>query len=160
MSVEVFIQDVGDRMKQKSTSHRFIIDVRSKLPKIYADPVRLEHILRNLLENAVKYSPKDSQIAVSIKPEKENLVVTVKDQGIGISLHDQEKLFKPFERLGFSQTSTVKGTGLGLLVCKRLVEAHGGRVWVESEPGRGATFLFTLPLERRQAKNRSSADKH
>ena len=116
--------------------------------------------MRNLLENAVKYSPKDSQITVSIKPEKANLVIAVKDQGIGISLHDQDKLFKPFERLGFSQDTTVKGIGLGLLVCKRLVEAHGGRILVESEPGHGATFLFTLPLERRQAKNRSSADKH
>ena len=160
IDIEALVQDVTDRMRQQSSSHKFIIDVRSKLPKIYADPVRLEHILRNLLENAVKYSPKDSQIAVSIKPEKENLVVTVKNQGIGISLHDQEKLFKPFERLGFSQTSTVKGTGLGLLVCKRLVEAHGGRVWVESEPGRGATFLFTLPLERHQVKQRSSAVKN
>ena len=160
ISVEVLIQDVVDRMKQQSSSHRFIIDVRSKLPRVYADPVRLEHILRNLLENAVKYSPKDSQITVSIKPEKANLVIAVKDQGIGISLHDQDKLFKPFERLGFSQDTTVKGIGLGLLVCKRLVEAHGGRILVESEPGQGATFLFTLPLERRQAKNRSSADKH
>ena len=160
ISIEVLIQDVVDRMKQQSSSHRFIIDVRSKLPRVYADPVRLEHILRNLLENAVKYSPKDSQITVSMKPEKANLVIAVKDQGIGISLHDQDKLFKPFERLGFSQDTTVKGIGLGLLVCKRLVEAHGGRILVESEPGQGATFLFTLPLERRQAKNRSSADKH
>jgi PAS domain S-box-containing protein len=157
ISIEALVQDVVDRMKQQSSSHKFIIDVRSKLSGVYADPVRLEHILRNLLENAVKYSPQDSQITVSIKPEKENILVAIKDQGIGISLHDQEKLFKPFERLSFSQTSTVKGIGLGLLVCKRLVEAHNGRVWVESEPGRGATFLFTLPLERHQVKRRSSA---
>ncbi|MGD0353534.1 MAG: PAS domain S-box protein [Dehalococcoidia bacterium] len=156
INIEALVQDVVDRIRQQSSSQKFIIDVRSKLPKIYADPVRLEHILRNLMENAVKYSPKDSQITISIKPEKESLVVAVKDQGIGISLHDQDKLFKPFERLGFSQDSTVKGIGLGLLVCKRLVEAHGGRMWVESEPGRGATFLFTLPLERHQVKRRSS----
>lgn len=156
ISIEALVQDVVDRMKQQSSDHEFIISVPLKLPRIYADPVRLEHILRNLLDNAVKYSPKDSQITVYIKPEKENLVVAVKDQGIGISLHDQEKLFKPFERLGLSQTSTVKGIGLGLLVCKRLVEAHGGRVWAESDPGHGATFLFTLPMERRQVKRRSS----
>lgn len=160
INIEALVQDVFDRMRQQSSSHKFIIDVRSRLPKIYADPVRLEHILRNLLENAIKYSPKDSQITVSIKPEKESLVVAVKDQGVGISLHDQEKLFKPFERLGFSQDSTVKGVGLGLLVCKRLVEAHGGRVWVDSEPGRGTTFLFTLPLERHQVKRRLSAVKN
>jgi PAS domain S-box-containing protein len=159
INIEALVQDVFGRMIQQSSSHKFIMDVWSRLPKIYADPVRLEHILRNLLENAVKYSPRDSQITVSIKPEKESLVVAVKDQGVGISLHDQEKLFKPFERLGFSQDITVKGVGLGLLVCKRLVEAHGGRVWVDSEPGRGATFLFTLPLERYQVKRRSSAVK-
>jgi PAS domain S-box-containing protein len=156
INIEALVHDVVDRIKQQSSGYNFTIDIRSKLPKVYADPVRLEHILHNLLENAVKYSPENSQITVSIVPEKENLVLAVKDQGIGISLHDQDKLFKPFERLGFSQNSTVKGIGLGLLVCKRLVEAHGGRIWVESEPGRGTTFLFTLPLEQSGVEHYSS----
>jgi PAS domain S-box-containing protein len=157
INVEALVHDVVGKMEQQSSDHKFVVNVRSKLPRLYVDPVRLEHILRNLLENAVKYSPKDSRITVSVKPQKENLVVAVKDQGIGISPRDQDKLFKPFERLGFSQANTVKGVGLGLLVCRRLVEAHGGRVWVESEPGRGATFLFTLPLEGHRVKRRSSA---
>jgi len=155
ISMDSVVRDVIDRIEEQSTDHEFIMDIRSKLPRIYADPVRLEHILRNLLENAVKYSPKGSQITVTVKPEKENLVMAVKDQGMGISLHDQDKLFKPFERLGFSQNSTAKGIGLGLLVCKRLVEAHGGRIWVKSEPSHGATFLFTLPLDHGHSKRRS-----
>ena len=78
------------------------------------------------------------------------MVIGVRDQGIGISLSDQAKLFGPFQRLEDSGLEgVVNGAGLGLLVCRRLVEAHGGRIWVESEPGRGSTFFFTLPLSRR-----------
>jgi PAS domain S-box-containing protein len=146
ISVEDVARNVVDKIKLQSSGYKFIIDARPKLPEAYADPLRLEHILRNLLENAVKYSPEGGRITVNIKSENGNLVVAVKDEGIGISLHDQGRLFKPFERLEFSQAKTVSGTGLGLLVCKRLVEAHGGHIRVESEPEHGATFLFTLPL--------------
>jgi signal transduction histidine kinase len=71
-------------------------------------------------------------------------VVSVKDQGVGISEADREKLFIPFERL--DKNPRIAGIGLGLIVCQRLVEAHGGKIWVESEQGKGATFFFTLPL--------------
>jgi signal transduction histidine kinase len=107
--------------------------------------LRLERILYNLLENAVKYLPQGSEIRVFAKRERERLVIGIADQGVGISLADQAKLFGPFQRLEQSRLDGVKGAGLGLLVCRRLVEAHGGRIWVESEPGRGSTFYFTLP---------------
>jgi len=77
------------------------------------------------------------------------LVIGISDQGIGISLPDQAKLFGPFQRVEESKLEGVRGLGLGLLVCRRLVEAHGGQIWVDSEPGRGSTFFFTLPLSRR-----------
>jgi PAS domain S-box-containing protein len=155
ISVEDVAQNVMDKIKPQSSGHKFFIDAPEELPGIYADPLRLEHILQNLMENAVKYSPEGSQITVSIKSENGNLVVAIKDEGPGISQRDQDRLFKPFERLEFSQAKAVKGIGLGLLVCKRLVEAHGGRIRVESEPGRGTTFLFTLPLEQRRVKRSS-----
>ena len=101
----------------------------------------------NLLENAVKYSPQGGKIRVFAKPEEEQLVIGVSDQGIGISLHDQTKLFEPFQRLEDPRLEGVKGAGLGLLVCRRLVEAHGGRIWVESEVGKGSTFYVALPIE-------------
>ena len=113
-------------------------------------PLRLERILYNLLENAVKYSPQGGEIKVSVKPDKEQLVIGVSDQGVGISPADQAKLFAPFQRLEESRPGGARGVGLGLLVCQRLVEAHGGRIWVESEPGRGSTFFFTLPLNQQQ----------
>jgi signal transduction histidine kinase len=108
----------------------------------------LEHILYNLLENAIKYSPQGGQIQVFAKPDKEYLLIGVKDEGIGISISDQARLFKPFERIVSEKLDSVSGTGLGLVVCRRLVEAHGGRIWVESEPDHGSTFFFTLPLSR------------
>jgi signal transduction histidine kinase len=98
------------------------------------------------VENAAKYSPQGSEIRVFAKLEKESLVIGVSDQGIGISANDHTRLFEPFQRLEDSVRAGVKGIGLGLLVCRRLAEAHGGEIWVESESGRGSTFFFTLPL--------------
>jgi signal transduction histidine kinase len=89
----------------------------------------------------VKYSPPGSRIRVFSQRDKKGLVIGVNDSGIGIAPEDQKKLFEPFARL---QVSGAKGIGLGLVVCKRLVEAHGGRIWVESQVGKGSTFLFNL----------------
>jgi two-component system sensor histidine kinase KdpD len=109
----------------------------------------LERILYNLLENGVKYSPEGSEITVSAKREAGQLVVSVSDHGPGISKEDQAKLFKPFQQLGNPMLDHTKGAGLGLLVCRRLVEAHGGHIWVESEPNHGASFRFTLEASAR-----------
>jgi len=147
-SVSNIIQDAVDKIKRQSPVHQFIVDTPRKIPPLYADPLRLERILYNLLENAVKYSPQGGEIWVSVKPQKEHLVIGVSDQGVGISPADQAKLFGPFQRLEESRPDGVRGVGLGLLVCRRLVEAHGGRIWVESEPGRGSTFFFTMPLSQ------------
>ena len=86
----------------------------------------------------------------NVRAEEGHLVIGVSDQGIGISLSDQAKLFGSFQRLEDSRLEGVKGAGLGLLVCRRLVEAHGGRIWLESEPDKGSTFFFTLPLGHSQ----------
>lgn len=147
-SVSKIIQDAVDKIKRQSPVHQFIMDTPRKIPPLYADPLRLERILYNLLENAVKYSPQGGEIRVSVRPQKEHLVIGVSDQGVGISPADQAKLFGPFQRLEESRPDGVRGVGLGLLVCRRLVEAHGGRIWVESEVGRGSTFYFTMPLSQ------------
>ena len=135
-----------EKVAKRSSSRQFAVDFPESLPPVYADEWRLERILHNLLDNAVKYSPKGGEIGVSARIEGENLVVGVSDQGIGISVRDQGRLFAPFERLEYLRAAGVKGIGLGLLVCRRLVEAHGGWIWLESEPGKGSTFFFTLPL--------------
>jgi PAS domain S-box-containing protein len=135
---------VIESIERQSPKHKFIVDLPRKLPPVSADQLRLERILYNLLENGVKYSPEGSEIRVSAKRDAGHLVVSVSDQGLGISKEDQAKLFKPFQQLGNPMLDHTKGAGLGLLVCRRLVEAHGGRIWIESEPGHGATFHFTL----------------
>ena len=147
VNVKDIVKDVVDKIKRQTSNHSFETDLPRVLPPVHADQLRLERILYNLLENAVKYSPDGGKIKVSAKLEDNHVLIGVSDEGIGISLHDQAKLFSPFERLAAERLEGVKGIGLGLLVCRRLVEAHGGRIWVESEPGRGSTFYFTLPLQ-------------
>lgn len=146
ISFSKVIQDVIDEVKRQTSAHKFVINLPRRLPPVYADELRLERILYNLLENAVKYSPPGSKIRVSVRPEKEHLVIGVSDEGRGISLSDQAKLFAPFQRLEEFRLDGTRGIGLGLLVCRRLVEAHGGQIWVKSEPGHGSTFFFTMPL--------------
>ncbi len=155
-NVKHVAQNAVERIRQQFPSHQFVIDLPRKLPQIHADELKLERILHNLLENAVKYSPQGSEVRIFAKPEKERLLIGVGDQGIGISPQDQAKLFGPFQRLEDSRLNGVKGIGLGLLVCRRLVEAHGGRIWVESEPGQGSTFFFRLPFGRTSTQPRFS----
>jgi PAS domain S-box-containing protein len=150
IDVKRVIQGTVEEIKRQSSAHQFVVKLPRKLPPVYADPLRLERILHNLLENAVKYSPQGGEILVSVGQQKEQLVIGVSDQGIGISPADQTKLFAPFQRLEEFRPEGARGAGLGLLVCRRLVEAHGGRIWVESEPGRGSTFFFTLPLSQKK----------
>lgn len=148
LSIDSVVQNVVERIRLRSSAHRFLIDLPKRLPQVYADQLRLERILYNLLENAIKYSPQGGDIRVFAKSEEGHLVVGVSDQGIGISHHDQMKLFEPFQQLGTPRLDEAKGVGLGLLVCLRLVEAHGGRIWVESQPGQGSSFFFTVPVSQ------------
>jgi PAS domain S-box-containing protein len=125
-------------------SHSVFLDIPEDLPKVPADILRVERVLHNLLENAIKYSTVGTRINITARNREGTLVVGVSDLGPGISIADQGRIFQQFERL--AEPARAKGLGLGLVVCKRLVEAHGGKIWVESEPGRGSTFFFTLPL--------------
>jgi len=141
-------KSVVERITEQYPTHKYSLNFPPGLPPVDADPVRLERILYNLLDNARKYSPEGSEVRVFAKPDKDNVIIGVSDQGVGIATSDHEKIFGSFERLehvGFKQT---KGIGLGLLVCRRLVEAHGGRIWLESAPDAGSTFFFNLPCKR------------
>lgn len=143
IDMKEFICTEIDKMGRQATTHKFAIDCRGSL-MVTADRVRVKRILLNLLDNAVKYSPLRSTIRVLARRRANEIVIGVCDQGIGISAEDQKRLFKPFQRLG-TPDDKVGGTGLGLVVCQRLVEAQGGRIWVESQPGQGSAFYFTLP---------------
>lgn len=149
--VEVALEVIA-KLKSRSGTRRFSLDMKDDLPEVVADRVRVERIIYNLLDNAVKYSPDGSEIRVFGRCQGDCVVVGISDQGRGISPHDQDRLFQPFERLSNPSDNPSQGTGLGLVVCKRLVEANGGQIWVESELGRGSTFFFTLPRSQRRPR--------
>jgi signal transduction histidine kinase len=110
---------------------------------VEGDPTRLQQVVDNLIENAIKYAPGDHPVKVAVEREPEGVRISVSDRGPGIPPGEVPMLFQKFSRLPGSRG--VQGTGLGLFICRSIVEAHGGRIWVESEPGRGTTFHVLLP---------------
>ena len=117
------------------------------VPKAHGDSERTRQVLLNLLDNAIKYSPSGGRIEVGLAAAGDRLRFTVQDQGLGIPVGEQERIFDKFYRLDPDQRRGIGGTGLGLYICRELVQSMHGRIWVQSEPGRGTTFAFELPAE-------------
>lgn len=109
------------------------------------DSEKLLQVMINLISNAAKFTPQ-GEVTVRLQQVDGSVVTSVSDQGIGIAPADQEKIFEMFTQVGETLTGKPKGTGLGLAISKQIVEHHRGRIWVESEPGKGSTFLFSLPV--------------
>ena len=127
------------------------IDVQHAVPEnlaVYADRVRLRQILNNLLSNAVKFTPEGGQVRVEAMQEKDFVCIYVTDTGMGIGPEDQTIIFDEFRQIGTTTRGVKEGTGLGLSITRRLVELHGGKIWVESELQHGSRFSFTLPAEK------------
>ena len=125
-------------------------DLCPGLPPVFADASRLDRVLTNLVGNALKYSPPPAPVRIAAEVRADALVVSVQDRGVGIAPDDVPRLFRRFQRGRLTQRT--EGLGLGLYIVRTLVEAHGGRVWVESVPGEGSTFSFTLPLASTDAR--------
>ncbi len=136
-----------EKFGTQTERHTFVMDFPSDLPAVPGDEGRLRQVLDNLLSNAIKYSPDGGRIHVSGRADKHQVYVAVTDEGIGIPEDEQENIFDRFYRVRSGVSERTKGAGLGLFLVKAVVEAHGGRVWVESQPGQGSTFVFTLPKE-------------
>jgi len=161
VNLHAVVRKAVEQTRRQSSQRRFVVDLPKDLPPIYADELRLGRIMYNLLENAVNYSPDGGDIRVFAERNGAAMTIGVSDQGIGISAEDQTRLFQPFERGEVAKIGGTGGAGLGLLVCRRLVEAHGGKIWVESQPGHGSSFLFTLPLQAeapRRARRKQRAE--
>lgn len=124
------------------------LELAPSLPSVWADEGRLRQVILNLMNNAIKFTPEGGKITLRAKQDKGNLVIEVQDTGQGISKEDQPRLFEPYYQLG-EETARRRGLGLGLSLAKKLVELHGGRIWVESEKGKGSIFGFAIPLEAR-----------
>ena len=118
-----------------------------KLPELTLDNGRIMQVLTNLINNAVKFTPAKGKITVEAEKQKNNVLVKVKDTGIGIAGKDMKKLFEPFFQAESSDRRKYGGTGLGLTICKNIIEQHGGKIWVKSRLGKGSIFYFSLPLK-------------
>jgi PAS domain S-box-containing protein len=129
----------------RSDAHEIHLEVKDGMPPVFAERHRLEQVLGNLIDNAVKYSPTNEPITIWARRDDQHLIVTVQDRGRGISSEDLPLIFRKFTRM--APKRGIPGSGLGLAVCKGIVEAHGGRIWAESDgEGRGAAFSFSLPV--------------
>ena len=113
------------------------------LPVVFADESQMVQLFQNFIANSIKFSKDTPQISISSKSEKKHHVISISDNGIGIDTQHFDRIFQIFQRL--HHRDEFKGTGIGLAICKRIVERHGGNIWVESEPGKGSTFHFTIP---------------
>jgi PAS domain S-box-containing protein len=146
--LQTYIPDLLARLRDILPMHRVVTELPADLPAVRADYGRLERVLMNLLTNAFKYSAPETPVRIQASRHDDEIVISVSDQGRGIAPKDLPHLFERFYRAGGERKA--EGIGLGLYIAKQLVEAHGGRIWVESEVGKGSTFSFTLPVAARE----------
>jgi signal transduction histidine kinase len=138
-------REVAEEMQHRTELHRFVADFPPDFPIIDADPRRIRQVILNILDNAIKYSPNGGLVMIRGEVRAADVVVSIADQGVGISPEDLIPLFEKYFRVKSPTGYHVAGTGLGLPVARILVEAHGGRIWAESKVGHGTTLYFSLP---------------
>jgi len=145
--IDKTISEFKKKIEQKN--HKIKINISPQLPLIKADPEQIEVVFRNLLDNAIKYTPNGGEIYISAFEKAENIYIEISDNGIGISAEHLPRIFERFYRVDKDRSRKLGGTGLGLAIVKHIVQAHGGTIGVESKPGKGSKFFFTLPKNSR-----------
>jgi K+-sensing histidine kinase KdpD len=144
VNIERLIQDAVSLVRF-SSRHQFEYTVDPDALFIKGDQAKLRQVLQNLVSNAVKYSPKGGKVTITVENHSpEQIMISVSDQGIGIPQDKVEKLFQKFSRVDTTEAKDIKGAGLGLWICREIVESHGGKIWIESDPGTGSTMKFNL----------------
>src|SRR5438445_6693667 len=144
------VADALTLIRERAQRHGILLgqQVDSNLGEIVADERKLKQVFLNLLSNAVKFTPDGGRIDVTARRAEDSALIAVRDSGIGIAPEDQAAVFEEFRQVGRDSARKQEGTGLGLTLTKKFVELHGGRIWLESEPGKGSTFTFTIPVKR------------
>jgi two-component system NtrC family sensor kinase len=137
----------------KPRRQKLDISLEDGLPAVYADKAKLRQVFFNLLSNSSRFTPEGGRIEIKAVKNGTHCHISVADNGIGIKKEDQTRIFEPFCQLNNAPGRGGGGTGLGLVVVKQLVEKHGGRVWLESEYGKGSRFSFTIPLFSEEVKS-------
>lgn len=140
------IEKVLQAQRSYTDRHELKVQAHGEIPKILGDSDKFDQLLTNLISNAIKYSPSGGTVTVEVSSENEKLRVVVRDNGIGIPADKLGRIFEKFERVDDADTRLAGGTGIGLFLVKHLVERHEGRIWVESEVGKGSAFIFQIPL--------------
>ena len=141
------LESVRGRLVNVTVRHRLQIIVPPDLPEVAIDGARIEEVITNLVENAVKYSPEGTEIAITADTDDNGqVVVSVNDEGVGIPPELHQKIFDRFYQINNPVAERKSGAGLGLCICRGIVETHGGRMWVESEPDKGSKFSFSIPM--------------
>jgi signal transduction histidine kinase len=138
-------RDVTSEMQPRTESHHLVVDLSSDFPIVAADPHWIKQVFRNIIDNAIKYSPDGGLIVIWGEARDEDVVINIADQGIGISPGNLIPLFEKYFRVKPSNDYAVPGTGLGLPITRAIVEAHNGRIWAESKERQGTTLSFSLP---------------
>ena len=146
LSLPRLIAKTVEKFRTQTTAHHFETQFPPNFPLVFADEERINQVLYNLLANAIKYSPRGGTIRIGGEARANDVLVWVADEGIGIPVEEQARLFQRFYRVDSGLRRRTQGAGLGLYLSRAIVEAHGGRIWVESQSGQGAVFYFTLPL--------------
>jgi signal transduction histidine kinase len=146
MDLNSVVEEAVDRVRPNAPNHTLTLDLQSHLPQIQADRDRITQVASNLLNNAVKYSPTGGRITVTTRAEGDQLRLDVRDEGLGIPPEALETIFERYSRVDSQATKDIPGTGLGLPIVRQIVQLHGGKVWAESELGRGSVFHVVLPL--------------
>ncbi len=143
--IEWLISKAVARARTKSPEHQLRAELKGDLPILLIDTRRIQQVLNNLLDNAIKYSAKDTEVVVRAAAKPEEVEISVTDQRKGIPAGEVTKIFERMHHLEHKLPEDPGGMRLGLHLCKALVEMHGGHIWGESAPGKGSTFHFTLP---------------
>ena len=142
----------ANRILAETKSIRLELEILEQLPRIVMDPDRIDQVMNNLITNAIKFSYPKSTIFLRARTLEEGVEIAVEDQGQGIPSEEISKLFQDFSRTSVQSTAGEKSTGLGLAIVKRMVQAHGGRIWVESQVGKGSSFKFVLPIAQQKSE--------
>ena len=147
VALDQLARHMVEKYSVEAAQHPIELDFPKGFPTVPGDSTRLENVLSNLINNAIKYSPAGAPIRLSGRVTPQEVIVTVADRGIGIPLDEQGRIFERFYRVDDQLSRQTQGSGLGLYLAKAIVDAHRGRIWVESTPGKGAAFSFALPKE-------------
>jgi len=148
------LSSVVDSMQVVACHHSIVLELEEEAAGqvVEADPTRIQEVVTNLVSNAIRYSPAGGEIVLRAKKEVDQLLVSVEDEGIGIAEEEKERVFERFYMTSKAKDLDLDGLGLGLYISKKIMELHDGRIWLESEEGKGSKFYFTLPITQQPRK--------